>query len=138
MKKKIILFGALLLFNSCGIFIQVQNSNEKVSKDLNITDNESKFIGNYDIEVFNLPDQRDGKFKMTIERDGNELKTTFNDPESAKEFDILDTEVEDGILYIDVYVKDIGVKVFFEIYVNGDKVTGYLADMFELEGTISN
>ena len=138
MKKKIILFCALLLFNSCGIFIQVQNSNEKVSKDLSITDNESKFIGDYDIEVFNLPDQRDGKFKMTIEKDGNELKTTFNDPESAKEFDILDTEVEDGILYIDVYVKDIGVKVFFEIYVNGDKVTGYLADMFELEGTISN
>ena len=30
-----------------------------------------------------------------------------------------------------------GVNVNFEIYVDGNTVTGYLADMFELEGTIT-
>ena len=41
-------------------------------------------------------------------------------------------------LYIDIYVKDYGINTAFEIYVEGNQVTGYLADMFELEGTKSD
>ena len=45
--------------------------------------------------------------------------------------------IEEDILYVDVYVDGYGINVSFEIYVDGNTVTGYLADMFELEGTIT-
>tara|TARA_B100000575_G_scaffold121602_1_gene96821 strand:- start:4572 stop:4988 length:417 start_codon:yes stop_codon:yes gene_type:complete len=134
MKIKIIILFSFLTYQSCGILTKVQDSSESSVVNLDRLDLESKFIGKYDLEVFNLPDGRDGKFKMTVKKDGNILKTIFDDPSSADEFDILNTEIEEGILYIDVYVKDIGVNVFFEIYVDGNNVSGYLADMFKLEG----
>ena len=49
----------------------------------------------------------------------------------------MNTEIEEDILYIDVYVDSYGINISFEIYVDGNSVTGYLADMFELEGTIT-
>ena len=93
---------------------------------------------NYEIEVFGLPDGGDGKFSMKVSEESSGLKTIFTTEEANQSFDILGTEVEEGILYIDIYVKDYGINTAFEIYVEGNQVTGYLADMFELEGTKSD
>ena len=74
---------------------------------------------------------------MNISRDGDKLKAEFIDDNNEIGFNILETEIEEDILYVDIYVESYGVNVAFEIYVDGDKVSGYLADQFELEGTIS-
>ena len=92
-------------------------------------------VGNYAIQVFGLPDGGDGKFSMKVSKESSGLKTIFTTEENNQTIDILGTEVEEGILYIDIYVKDYGINTAFEIYVEGNQVTGYLADMFELEGT---
>ena len=44
-----------------------------------------------------------------------------------------ETEIEQDILYIDVLIQN-QYDVFFELYVEGDEITGYLADSFEPEG----
>jgi hypothetical protein len=46
---------------------------------------------------------------------------------------INETEIEEDILYIDVLIQN-QYDVFFELYVEGDEITGYLADTFELAG----
>ena len=69
---------------------------------------------------------------------GYNLKTVFTSDEANQGFEILGTEIEEDILYIDIFVKEYGINTAFEIYVEGNQVTGYLADMFELEGTKSN
>jgi hypothetical protein len=69
---------------------------------------------------------------------GDELKTEFLEGSEDTGFEILKTEIEEDILYIDIYVESYGVNVNFEIYVEGSTVTvDILADMFELEGTIT-
>ena len=70
---------------------------------------------------------------MKIEETSNGLVSSFEST-SLAEFDIIRTEVENGILYIDIYVEEFSLKTYFEIYVDGNTVTGYLADMFELQG----
>jgi AAA+ ATPase superfamily predicted ATPase len=74
---------------------------------------------------------------MTISNDKNGLKTIFKTEEANQAFEILGTEIEEDILYIDIYVKEYGLNTAFEIYVDGNTVSGYLADMFELEGVIT-
>ena len=74
---------------------------------------------------------------MNVFNNGDELKTEFLEGSEDTGFEILKTEIEEDILYIDIYVESYGVNVNFEIYVDGNTVTGYLADMFELEGTIT-
>ena len=141
MKNKLLLLALTLTFSSCGIFITTNASVSstieefvKETKEVNATD---KFIGKYDITVFGLPDVGEMQLTMNVTKDVDELKTEIEEGEQESGFDVLKTEIEEDILYIDIYVDSYGVNVSFEIYVDGNSVTGYLADMFELEGTIT-
>ena len=139
MKNKIFLLGLILTFSSCGIFISVTDTGSTVTEIQVETsfDEVTKFIGKYDITVFGLPDVGELGLIMNVTRDGDELKTEIEEGEQESGLDVLKTEIEEDILYIDLYVDSYGINVSFEIYVDGNTVTGYLADMFELEGTIS-
>tara|TARA_B100000902_G_C27267243_1_gene894276 strand:+ start:590 stop:1009 length:420 start_codon:yes stop_codon:yes gene_type:complete len=139
MKIKIILLSFLLTVSSCSIFKKTQALSENNPASINLNEDPlQKFIGDYSIQVFGLPDGSDLEIEMTISRDGDGLKTIFISDEASQGYDILGTEVEEDFLYIDIFVKDYGINVAFELFVEGTKVTGYLADMFELEGTKSN
>ena len=139
MKNKILLLALILTFSSCGIFISVTDTGSTVNEIQIETslDEVTKFIGKYDITVFGLPDVGELGLIMNVTRDGDELKTEIEEGEQESGLDVLKTEIEEDILYIDLYVDSYGINVSFEIYVDGNTVTGYLADMFELEGTIS-
>lgn len=134
MKNKILLLALILIFSSCGSFISVTVNENQAETSL---DEVTKFIGKYDITVFGLPDVGELALIMNVTRDGDELKTEIEEGEQESGLDILKTEIEEDILYIDLYVDSYGINVSFEIYVDGNTVTGYLADMFELEGTIT-
>ena len=139
MKNKILLLALILTFSSCGIFISVTDTGSTVNE-IQVEpslDEVTKFIGKYDITVFGLPDVGELGLIMNVTRDGDELKTEIEEGEQESGLDILKTEIEEDILYIDLYVDSYGINVSFEIYVDGNTVTGYLADMFELEGTIT-
>jgi len=138
MKIKILSLALILSFSSCGIFIVSNVASNQDNKALNVIDNpEAKFLGDYNIKVFGTP-EGDLELKINVSQDGDGLKSTFESEEASNAFEITGTEIEQGILYIDIYVSSYGVNVSFEIYVDGDQVTGYLADMFELEGTKTN
>ena len=139
MKNKILLLALILTFSSCGIFISVTDTGSTVTEIQVETsfDEVTKFIGKYDITVFGLPDVGELGLIMNVTRDGDELKTEIEEGEQESGLDVLKTEIEEDILYVDVYVDGYGINVSFEIYVDGNTVTGYLADMFELEGTIT-
>ena len=135
MKNKILLLALVITFSSCSIFQKTKTFTQDIdSSVIESNDILQKFLGTYEIEVFNLPDGGDGKFSMKVTKEGEGLKTTFTTEEASQTIDIIGTGVEEGILYIDIYVKSYGINTAFEIYVEGDQVTGYLADMFELEG----
>ncbi len=139
MKNKILLLALILTFSSCGIFISVTDTGSTVNE-IQVEpslDEVTKFIGKYDITVFGLPDVGELGLIMNVTRDGDELKTEIEEGEQESGLDVLKTEIEEDILYIDIYVDSYGINVSFEIYVDGNTVTGYLADMFELEGTIT-
>ena len=139
MRNKIIVVGLLLTFSSCGIFIVADTSSKQTTyvKEVAEVDSTKKFIGTYDFTVFGVPSVGELPISMNISRDGDKLKAEFIDDGNETGFNILETEIEEDILYVDIYVESYGVNVAFEIYVDGDKVSGYLADQFELEGTIS-
>ena len=135
MNNKILLLALILTFSSCSIFQNTKTFTQDIdSSAIESNDVLQKFLGTYEIEVFNLPDGGDGKFSMKVTKEGDALKTTFTTEEASQTIDIVGTEVEEGILYIDIYIKSYGINTAFEIYVEGDQVTGYLADMFELQG----
>jgi len=139
MKNKTLLLAIILTFSSCGIFISVTDTESTVNEVQAGTslDAITKFVGKYDITVFGVPDIGALELTMNVIKDGDELKTEIEAGEQESGLDILKTEVEEGILFIDAYVDSYGINISFEIYVDGNKVTGYLADMFELEGTIT-
>ena len=139
MKNKILLFVFIVTFSSCSIFQKTQTVSQNVETSTSEPeDSLQKFVGNYDIAVFGLPDGSDLIVAMNVSKNGDGLTTVFTSDEANQGFEILRTEVEDDILYIDIYVKDYGINTAFEIYVEGNQVTGYLADMFELEGVKSD
>ena len=139
MKNKILIFTLILTISSCSIFQKTQTlSQDNSSSITEAEDPLQKFVGNYAIQVYGLPDGSDLEIEMTISKEGDGLKTVFLSDQANQGYDILGTEVEDDILYIDIFVKDYGINVAFELFLEGNKVTGYLADMFELEGTKSN
>ena len=139
MKNKILLFVFIITFSSCSIFQKTQIVSQNVETSTSEPeDSLQKFVGNYDIAVFGLPDGSDLIVAMNVSKNGDGLTTVFTSDEANQGFEILRTEVEDDILYIDIYVKDYGINTAFEIYVEGNQVTGYLADMFELEGVKSD
>jgi hypothetical protein len=45
--------------------------------------------------------------------DGNELKTEIEEGEQESGLDVLKTEIEEDILYVDVYVDSYGSKCLF-------------------------
>ena len=139
MKNKILLFVFIITFSSCSIFQKTQTVSQNVETSTSEPeDSLQKFVGNYDIAVFGLADGSDLIVAMNVSKNGDGLTTVFTSDEANQGFEILRTEVEDDILYIDIYVKDYGINTAFEIYVEGNQVTGYLADMFELEGVKSD
>jgi hypothetical protein len=139
MKNKILLLALVFTFSSCSIFQKTQTVSQNVETSTSKPeDSLQKFVGNYDIAVFGLPDGSDLKITMNVSKDEGSLKTVFTSDEANQGFEILGTEIEEDILYIDIFVKEYGINTAFEIYVEGNQVTGYLADMFELEGTKSD
>ena len=139
MKNKTLLLAIILTFSSCGIFISVTDTESTVNEVQAGTslDAVTKFVGKSDITVCGVPDIGALELTMNVIKDGDELKTEIEAREQESGLDILKTEVEEGILFIDAYVDSYGINISFEIYVDGNTVTGYLADMFELEGTIT-
>jgi len=140
MKNKLLLLALTLIFSSCGIFKTTNAPKVSITEveEVKEIDSTAKFIGKYDITVFGVPDVGELELIMNVTRDdGNELKTEIEEGEQESGLDVLKTEIEEDILYVDVYVDGYGINVSFEIYVDGNTVTGYLADMFELEGTIT-
>ena len=139
MRNKIIIVGLLLTFSSCGIFIVADTSSKQTTyvKEVAEVDSTKKFIGTYDFTVFGVPSIGELPVNMNVTRDDDKLKSEFIDEGNEIGFNIISTEIEEDILFIDIYVESYGINIFFEIYVDGNKVSGYLADQFELEGTIS-
>ena len=139
MRNKIIIVGLLLTFSSCGIFIVADTSSKQTTyvKEVAEVDSTEKFIGTYNFTVFGVPSIGELPVNMNVTRDDDKLKSEFIDEGNEIGFNIISTEIEEDILFIDIYVESYGINIFFEIYVDGNKVSGYLADQFELEGTIS-
>lgn len=72
---------------------------------------------------------------LTVKEDEDGLTSVFESlsGELAEGLVVNGTEIEEDILYIDVLIQN-QYDIFFELYVEGDEITGYLADMFELAG----
>jgi len=137
-KKLFAIISISIIFSSCSIFKVTNPTLLSTSEvDAEEIDTALKFIGDYELTAYNLPGRGDQTFKMSITKDKNVLSTTF-DSESETGFDVLNTLVEDDILFIEIFVVEFGLKTAFEIYVEGNKVSGYVADQFEIEGTIVN
>lgn len=94
-----------------------------------------KFLGTFEFQVFDLPMSGDVILSLTVKEDEDGLTSVFESisGELAEGIVVNGTEIEEDILYIDVLIQN-QYAVFFEIYVEGDEITGYLADMFELAG----
>jgi len=138
MKNKIIIVGFLLTFSSCGIFIIADTSSKQTTyvKEVAEVDSTQKFIGTYDLTAYGIPGLGDIDYQMVVSKNESGLKTSFNE-QTYTTMEILSTTIDEGILFIDIYVPEYGLNTVFEIYVDEDKVSGYLHDQFELEGTIS-
>jgi hypothetical protein len=138
MRNKIIIVGFLLTFSSCGIFIVADTSSKRTTYIKKVTEDDSseKFIGTYELTAYGIPGLGDIDYQMIVSKNETGLKTSFNE-DTDSTMEILSTTIDQGILFIDIYVPEYGLNTVFEIYVNGNKVSGYLADQFELEGTIS-
>jgi len=145
MKFKILVLSFLLMLTSCSIFktsqiITENNTVETASNDEVVTDNiYQKFLGDYNIEILGIPTGDDGSLTMKVSMDGDVLKSEYTGDsiEAASWAIIKSTEVEDGILFVEIHVPEYGVTGYWELYIEGNEVTGYAFDMFEVEGTIS-
>ena len=145
MKLKILVLSFLLMLTSCSIFktsqiITENNTVETASNDEVVTDNiYQKFLGDYNIEILGIPTGDDGSLTMKVSMDGDVLKSEYTGDsiEAASWAIIKSTEVEDGILFVEIHVPEYGVTGYWELYIEGNEVTGYAFDMFEVEGTIS-
>ena len=138
MRNKIIIIGLFLSFSSCGIFIITDTSSQQTAtvKEVAEVDSSEKFIGTYELTAYGIPGLGDIDYQMVVSKNESGLKTSFNE-QTYTTMEVLSTTIDEGILFIDIYVPEYGLNTVFEIYVDGDKVSGYLADQFELEGTIS-
>ena len=73
--------------------------------------------------------------KVSAENDILKAELTGDSVEASSFFEFQTVEVEDDILFIEIFVPEYSVTGFFELYVEGDEVTGYAFDMFEIIGT---
>ncbi len=146
MKFKILVLTFLLMFTSCSIFKTTQtvtenNTVETATNDEVVSDNiYQKFLGDYAIEIKGIPSGDDGSLTMKVSAENDILKAelTGDSVEASSFFIFQTTEVEDNILFIEIFVPEYSVTGFFELYVEGDEVTGYAFDMFEIIGTKTN
>ena len=143
MKFKILVLSFLLMLTSCSIFktsqiITENNTVETASNDEVVTDNiYQKFLGDYAIEIKGIPSGEDGSLTMKVSAENDILKAelTGDSVEASSLFVFQTVEVEDDILFIEIFVPEYSVTGFFELYVEGNEVTGYAFDMFEIIGT---
>ena len=146
MKFKILVLTFLLMFTSCSIFktsqtITENNTVETATNDDVVSDNiYQKFLGDYNLEILGIPTGDDGSLTMKVSMDGDVLKSEYTGDsiEAASWTIIKSTEVEDDILFVEIHVPEYGVTGYWELYVEGNEVTGYAFDMFEVVGTKSD
>ena len=145
MRNKIIILLLLLTFSSCSIFktsqtLTEKKINETVTNDKVVSaDVYQKFLGDYNLEVIGIPTDY-GSLTMKVSRDGDLLKTEYTGEtiEAASWTVIKSTEVEDDILFVEIFVPEYNITGYWELYVEGNEVTGYAFDRFDIVGTKSN
>lgn len=127
--KNILLTILSVSIISCGALL---NQASQVAESNNPNE---KFLGTFEFQIFDLPIQGDIIMSLTVKEDENGLTSVFESlsGELAEDIVIKETEIEEDILYIDVLIQN-QYDIFFELYVEGDEITGYLADTFELAG----
>ena len=127
--KNILLTILSVSILSCGTLL---NPASQVAESTNPNE---KFLGTFEFQIFDLPIQGDVIMSLTVKEDEDGLTSVFESlsGELAEGLVVNGTEIEEDILYIDVLIQN-QYDVFFELYVEGDEITGYLADMFELAG----
>ena len=143
MKSKILVLAFLLVFSSCSIFKTSQTINEKNIDETStnvevVSDNiYKKFLGDYAIEIMGIPSGDDGSLTISVSAENDILKAELigDSVEASNIFKFQTVEVEDDILFIEIFVTEYSVTGFFELYVEGNEVTGYAFDMFEIIGT---
>ena len=146
MKFKILVLTFLLMFTSCSIFKTSQNVNEKNTDETSTnveveSDNTfNKFLGDYAIEIMGIPSGDDGSLTIKVSAENDILKAELigDSVEASNIFKFQTVEVEDDILFIEIFVPEYSVTGFFELYVEGNEVTGFAFDMFEIIGTKSD
>ena len=145
MRNKIIIILLLLTFSSCGIFKTSQTLTEKKINETATNDKVvsadvyQKFLGDYNLEVIGIPTDY-GSLTMKVSRDGDLLKTEYTGEsiEAGSSTVIKSTEVEDDILFVEIFVPEYNITGYYELYVEGNEVTGYAFDRFDIVGTKSN
>ena len=127
--KNILLTILSVSIISCGALL---NNASQVAESNNPNE---KFLGTFEFQIFDLPMSGDVIMSLTVKEDEDGLTSVFESlsGELAEGLVVNGTEIEEDILYIDVLIQN-QYDVFFELYVEGDEITGYLADMFELAG----
>ena len=95
------------------------------------------YVGVYEMTVFEVPQIGDVPLKLIIKKDKDgyisELETNSEDP-AASEYlwDIISTAINDGIIFIDATIANYDLN--FELKVDKEDISGYMMDMFEVEG----
>ena len=95
------------------------------------------YVGVYEMTVFEVPQIGDVPLKLIIKKDKDgyisELETNSEDP-AASEYlwEILSTAINDGIIFIDATIANYDLN--FELNVDKENISGYMMDMFEVEG----
>ena len=95
------------------------------------------YVGVHEMTVFEVPQIGDVPLKLIIKKDKDgyisELETNSEDP-AASEYlwEILSTAINDGIIFIDATIANYDLN--FELNVDKEDISGYMMDMFEVEG----
>ncbi len=95
------------------------------------------YVGVYEMTVFEVPQIGDVPLNLIIKKDKDgcisELETNSEDP-AASEYlwDIISTAINDGIIFIDATIANYDLN--FELNVDKEDISGYMMDMFEVEG----
>ena len=127
--KNILLTILSVSIISCGALL---NQASQVAESNNPNE---KFLGTFEFQIFDLPMSGDVIMSLTVKEDEDGLTSVFESlsGQLAEDIVVKETEIEEDILYIDVLIQN-QYDIFFELYVEGDEITGYLADTFELAG----
>ena len=132
--KNLILTLLSISILSCGSLLTPSSQAVETNDAVETNNPNEKFLGTFEFQIFGLPMEGDVFLKVTIEEGEDGLNASFGgDGPISEDIVVQETEIEQDILYIDVLIQN-QYDVFFELYVEGDEITGYLADSFELEG----